>query len=338
MIQAGKNITMIADALHKIPVQHLYNAIKNPKPDVLEKINRLRIVRNIDTKQYSVLKKYLPYIVCGIFNPPIRRTENFAYCSYFIIDIDHIAEKGLNLTSLRQKIEADNRVLLSFVSPGEDGLKVLFRLSERCYDAGIYSLFYKVFAADFSQQYALQQVVDTRTSDVTRACFISFDPHVYFNPQARPINLNAYIDTNNPFEMFSEKKHLENTELQNQADAEVPKQPKPDVDAEVMQRVKAILLKTPPKAEKPPAYVPEKLNEIISDLEQYISQTGVVVKEIINISYGKKIRATVGLKQAEVNLFYGKRGFSVVQSPRTGTNAEMNQMLADLIESFLLTR
>ena len=52
----------------------------------------------------------------------------------------------------------------------------------------------------------------------------------------------------------------------------------------------------------------------------------------------KKIRAKIGLKEAEVNIFYGKRGFSVVQSPRTGTSADMNRMLADLIEGFLLTR
>lgn len=37
------------------------------------------------------------------------------------------------------------------------------------------------------------------------------------------------------------------------------------------------------------------------------------------------------LKQAEINLFFGKKGFSVVQSPRTGTNAELNQLMADLI-------
>lgn len=338
MIQAGKNITMVADALQKIQIGYLHNAIKNPKPDLLNRINQLRIVRNIDTKQYAMLKKQLPYIVCGIFNPPIRRTENFAYCNYFVIDIDHIAEKGFDISTLRQKIEADERVLLSFVSPGEDGLKVFFRFNERCYDAGIYSAFYKIFAANFSKQYALEQVVDTRTSDVARACFLSFDPQAYYNPQAESVSLNAYIDTNNPHSIFQEKKSVEKMEEEKQSEQVNPAATKTDVDSDVIQRVKAILLKVPPKTEKMPAYVPEQLNEIISELEQYISQTGVVVKEIINISYGKKIRAKVSLKEAEVNLFYGKRGFSVVQSPRTGTDAEMNQMLADLIQAFLITR
>lgn len=338
MLQAGKNITTAGDTLQKVPVEYLYNAIKKPKPDVANRIKQLRIVRNIDTKQYAMLKKQLPYLVCGIFNPAVRRTENFAYAAYFMLDIDHIAEKGLDVKTLRQRLEADSRVMLSFLSPSQDGLKLLFKLTERCYDAGIYSLFYKLFATDFSKQYAIDQVVDTRTSDVTRACFISYDENAYYNPMADAVNLNAYVNTLNPHAMLLEKKKIEKAEKEQQSLDDKEKPPKTDVDNEVVQRVKEILLKIPPKAAKPPVYVPEQLNDTIGDLSNYISQTGIEIKEIINISYGKKIRAKIGLKEAEVNIFYGKRGFSVVQSPRTGTSADMNRMLADLIEGFLLTR
>lgn len=96
------------------------------------------------------------------------------------------------------KQKADNRVVLCFVSPGEDGLKVLFRLKERCYDAGLYSLFYKIFVHDFAQQYNFQQVIDAKTCDVTRACFISVDADAYFNADATPIDLKAYADVDNP--------------------------------------------------------------------------------------------------------------------------------------------
>lgn len=56
MLQAGKNITTAGDTLQKVPVEYLYNAIKKPKPDVANRIKQLRIVRNIDTKQYAMLK------------------------------------------------------------------------------------------------------------------------------------------------------------------------------------------------------------------------------------------------------------------------------------------
>ena len=45
----------------------------------------------------------------------------------------------------------------------------------------------------------------------------------------------------------------------------------------------------------------------------------------------------MGVRLGEINLFYGKRGFSVVQSPRSGTSDELNRLLADLITSYLLT-
>lgn len=110
-----------------------------------------------------------------------------------------------------------------------------------------------------------------------------------------------------------------------------------DVDADVVLKIKSILKTSPSKAQKTEVYVPEQLNDIIDELQVYVINAGVIMKEIINISYGKKIKATIGLKEAEVNLFYGKRGFSVVQSPRTGTSKEMNELLSELINAFLRT-
>jgi hypothetical protein len=335
MIQIGRSITTVGDPLQKIEIEQLFHTIKNPQPALQNKIKQLRIVRNIDVKQYTVLKKQLPYFVCAIFNPNVRRTENFAYCDCFVIDIDHISEKGFEMQSLRQKIESDSRTMLSFVSPGEDGLKVVFRLAERCYDTGIFTAFYKSFLTRFSQQYSLQQIVDLRTCDVTRACFVSFDPNVFYNPQADPVDINAFIDTENTYEILRAKKSVEN-ECKQQQQQNITDE-KQDVDAEVIGKIKTILFKAPKPMEKPPVYVPEQLNDIMTDLQVFLLDAGLTIDEIRNISYGKKIKTTIGRKQAEVNLFYGKRGFSVVQSPRTGTSPEMNELLAELVQAFLRT-
>lgn len=337
MIQAGKHIATTGDELHKIQMEYLFHAIRKPNIEIQNKIRQLRIVRNINNKQYVLLKKQLPYFVCGIFNPNIRRTENFAYTSYFVIDIDHISEKGIDISELRNKIEADIRVLLCFISPGEDGLKIVFKLSERCYDPGIYSLFYKQFVVDFSRQYNLEQVTDSRTSDVTRACFVSYDPNVYYNSEAENINLNSFVDVNNPYGMFQKKRKLEKEEKDKQKDvSDQSSATKLDVDNEVIQNIKTILSNKPKAIEKPAAYVPEQLDEIIDDLKNYIMSTGTIVQEIKNIHYGKKIKVAVGYKLGEINIFYGKRGFSVIISPRTGTSPEINEMIASLIESFFM--
>ncbi|HQG68745.1 MAG TPA: CRISPR-associated primase-polymerase type B, partial [Paludibacteraceae bacterium] len=267
----------------------------------------------------------------------IRRLQNFAYTEYFLFDIDHISEKGLDLNTLKNELKKNENVLLCFVSPSEDGLKVLFQLSDRCYDASLYSIFYKTYLRIFSSQYHLEQVIDKATSDVTRACFISYDREAYFNPDAKPVDLNKYIDQENTFEILQLKKKYElrekeeNKEQKNSQET----QQKEDVPDEIVDKIKTILKLSTSRKKEPTIFVPEELNRIMNALLDYLMNVGIVIKEVRNINYGKKVKAFVGNKEAEINIFYGKRGFSVVQSPRTGTSPEMNQLLAELIENFL---
>ena len=37
--------------------------------------------------------------------------ENFAYIESFVVDIDHISEKGLNLETLKQQFQRDERIV-----------------------------------------------------------------------------------------------------------------------------------------------------------------------------------------------------------------------------------
>lgn len=339
MLSVGINIRNSSDALQKVPVRYLYDSLRNPRLEIAAKIRQLRIIRNLDAKQYSELKRQLPYCVCAMFNPAFRRTENFAYTEYFMVDIDHLSEKGIAVADAKQRIVADNRVVLCFVSPGEDGLKVLFRLKERCYDAGLYSLFYKIFVHDFAQQYNFQQVIDAKTCDVTRACFISVDADAYFNADATPIDLKAYADVDNPQALFDQKADMEHWQTENKPQ-EQPTDEKTshDPDAETMARIRAQLNPRIRNKLEQQVEVPAILDEVMADLKQYVENYGIMLTDVRNIQFAKKMTFVVGLKQAEINLFYGKRGFTVVQSPRTGTNPELNALVADIILSFLAER
>ena len=336
MLLFGTNIQSAADELKKVQEEYLYNSLRNPKPTIAATIQQLRIVYSMDAKAYVQLKRRLPYFVCGQFNPPFRRKENFAYTESFILDFDHLSSKQLSMKTIRDNIVKDEQVMMCFTSPSEDGLKVMFRLKERCYDAGLYSIFYKAFAATFAMRHNLTQVTDSKTSDVARACFISIDPNAYFNPNSIPVDIKAYLDESNPDLLFKIKNEQDEHDkvIKKSDDEQVPLPKDPDKD--ILTRIRQQLN---PKAQLPieqhPAYVPERLNEIIAELKLFIEETGLQVTEIINIQYAKKIRARLGQKEAEVNLFYGKRGFSVVISPRLGTNEELNELLADLIKAFL---
>lgn len=336
MISCGNNIRSIEENLQKVRVDYLYQCIRVPRTDVAEKIARLRIIKELDAKMYATQKRELPFFVCGMFTPAFRRKENFAYTEYFVLDIDHVQEKGHDLGELKQRLVSDSRVVLCFISPGQDGLKLMFKLKSRCYDAGIYSIFYKLFASMFSKQYNLQQVIDDRTCDVSRACFMSIDPDVYYNPVAELVDWEQIVNEQNPMALFENVKQVEEDQQQLGKESAKDELVSNEPGAETMQRIKSLLNPARAKKEKIKEYfVPGILNDIIGDLKRYIEETGAIVTEIRDISYGKKIGVQVGLKFAEINLFYGKRGFNVVKSPKQGTSEELNAVVAELVTAFI---
>lgn len=337
MISFGKNIKSADDQLGKVPVRTVFDCIRNPKPHTEALLRQLRVIRQLDPSQYTKLKTQLPYIVCAMFDPQVRRTENFAYTQYFIIDIDHISSKGMVVEDLRKKLENDPRTLLCFISPGGDGLKVMMKLTERCYDAGLYKTFYKTFAMRFSVQYELDQVVDTHTCDVARACFISADSQAFFNPTPETVNLNSFINPDENPQLAFDIKH-EADKAAKLGDKAAQKEHASEPDADILRSIREKLdPRIKDKPQKTDAYVPPELKSIMDALREYTIEKGLIVDEIIGIQYGQKMRCHVGIRKAEVNLFYGKHGFSVVQSPRSGTDKVANELLADIVRSFLMS-
>jgi hypothetical protein len=336
MLQAGKNITQANDPLVKIQPDYLYHAVRNPKPEIIACIRQLRLVHSIDENRYRQLKKQLPYVVCGIFNPPYRRTENLGWINHFIIDIDHIGDKELDLAAIKSKICTDSRVKMVFISPSEDGLKVLFQLSEKCYDAGRFSLFYKLFARTFSTQYQLEQVTDNRTSDATRACFISFDPEAYFNPEAETVNMAAFVDFDNPLATLEWRQMIKKEEKEDAENKPVQEKEIRGPDDDALAAIKARLNPSHRTLREKLIFVPEEMEAVVARVVTQMQSFDIETHEVINIHYGKKFKFRLQLKEAEINLFYGKRGFTVVQSPRHGTHAELNAVCAQILTEMLL--
>ena len=336
MISAARNIRDTTEALVKMPLRHVYDALRNPRPDITAMLNQIRVARTLDPSRYPTLKSQLPYFVCAIFNPPYRRSANFAYTEYFIIDIDHVSEQGLTVQSLRQRIAADCHTLLCFVSPGGDGLKVIMRLSEKCYDPGLYKVFYQTFAATFARQYDIAQAVDTKTCDVTRACFMSADPDAYYNPEARPVAISDYIDPAADLRKAADTRHAVQDPKPDATPATANTHDTTEPPEDVIAAIKRKLdIGRKNIRQKTQTYVPDELNQIIDDLRTFIESFGITVIGIDNIQYGKKIRTNIATKKAETNLFYGRRGYTVIQSPRTGTDAEANKLTADIISQYL---
>jgi len=331
-LQLGRNIVAQNDPLRKITLEEFLSIISKPEADLKSKIQQLRTVQSIDRKKYQSLKKMLPYVTCGIFNPPYRRTENFASISTFIIDIDHLSEKGYDLNSLRDKLKLDDRIQMIFVSPGNDGLKLLFCLDQKCYDSAKYSIFYKLFSARFSQEYNLGQAVDKVTSDVTRACFLSADEDAWINPFCVPVSMEAFINFEDHRSVKQAQEEIkEMTDVSDLKVAEETDDGKKDLPADILQHIKEKLnpnIRT--KIEKQ-IFVPDELLAVVAKVEETMLSYGITTKKAENIHYGKKFVFELDNRWAQLNLFYGKQGFKIVKTPASGSNNDLAEVAFNIL-------
>lgn len=337
MLSAGKRITDAHDPLVSIDCDYLYSRIKSPAPELEARIRNLRLVYKLDKKRYSQLKRELPYVVCACFNPEFRRSENFASTDCFIIDLDHLAEHNRSVSELKSILCTDCRVAMCFISPSGNGLKLLFFLNEKCYDAGEFSVFYKVFAQQFAIENGLTEIIDTKTCDVSRACFVSHDSEVYYNPDAEKVDYKFIISKNMELSLNIPQETKEDSpQLETPAPTPKEKKESNDPDDEIMTRIKQQLKMLRAKDYvKRNFYVPSEIEAVMEGVRDIIRETGVIISEERNIQYGKQLVLTCKLRKAELNIFFGRRGFSVVAQPRRGTSPQLNSMMGELVREYL---
>lgn len=335
MISLGKNIKQQNDPLEKISLKMLADKIRKPMPKFVDFINQLRKMQSIDTKQYRQYKTKLPYVVAAVFNPKFRKIENFANTSYFILDIDHLMEKDIDMDNMFNKIKQDERVALMFRSPSNDGIKVFFKLKEPFYDHGKYSMFYKLFAHKFGEDYQLSQVIDKRTSDVSRACFVSYDPQIWYNANCIEVDTSAYVNFDNQLQLGELSQMLKENDKNLDASFKgenIAQDMPDDIIAQIREKLNP---KLKVKREKN-IIIPEQLNTIVDLVRVNLLEYEIEIDEIVDINYGKQFRVKLAHRKAEVNIFYGKKGFTVVKSSKSGLNPELVEITADVINSVVL--
>lgn len=338
MIRLGKHVTQAGDQLVDVSIEKFHKALINPDGEVASLQRRLQAIRAMDPAQYRRLKTTLPYVVCAQFHPKIRRKENFLFADRFLIDIDHIADNGLDMAQLRQKLQQDRRVELLFASPSGDGLKVLFKIDPKISDPAYYALFYKAFCIQFNQEYLLGPALDHKTHDVSRCCFVSYDPEAYYNPDAIALHPEAFVQKDSFFEMEQidrqareiETQHIQQSKDKNSEDKIKPGQDLPD---EVLAFIKE---KTGQKIKKQAQKFheqPEELDWVMEQLQAFLVEINAEIDQIKPISFGRQVKIKSGNIWAEVNVFFGKKGVSVVGTTKTGSHREFGKTLTEFLKA-----
>jgi len=309
-LQFGHDVAAASpDKLELITLENLVDIVVKPLYGLDLKTSQLRRVGGLDQKAYQALKKDLPYVTCGIFNPPFRKTENFAHIRCFMLDFDHLSEKETEPEALKKRLAEDDRITLMFTSPGGDGLKVLFVLKKPFTDHGKYTLFYKVFTAEFARSFGLQQVIDKRTSDVARATFLCHDPAAYHNPLYNEVDADAWINFESALEVdeaYELGKQQESEFKANLAESNANTEPEPDMADETLEEIKRKLNpKYRPRTKAKVYYVPDKVNLLETEIRERCQEIGIEITESQAIQYGKQLSFKAGDHQAELNMFFG---------------------------------
>ncbi len=162
--------------------------IKNATPtgtttiaDVLEAIRndqdlsmRIDIIRNLDGENRQREKSTLPYVTfSGRFK--YRNREHLEeYTGLICIDIDHIEHEKIE--EIKGALQDDDilNVLLCFVSPSGEGLKVVLP-TDNYPDNHV--LWFNYYSSYFKKMFDVE--VDKACKDITRACYLSHDPDAF---------------------------------------------------------------------------------------------------------------------------------------------------------------
>jgi len=323
-IQLGSKITQPSDPLQRLSLGELYKLIRQEDSPLARQTEQLRAMLEIDVKAYQKNKIALPYCTSGIFHPASRKTENFAASWYFIFDFDHIDNEEI-LTDRFERLKNDTRIALLFHSPGGKGIKCFLQLAEPCTDRHFFTDRYKQFLYLFSAEHELSEYADYRTHDVTRACFLAHDAAVYYREE--PLLVEPDDIRVEDMVHFEEELKLKEQEYKTQ---------RPDTLADpTLVKIKQSLnpnFKPIPRRE---IVVPQAITDMMPILEERLSAQGLVLLETHPIQYGRQIRVGMDRYWAEVNIFYGQRGFSVVKTTKTGSTPELAELVYQLLYELL---
>lgn len=153
---------------HIVSIDVIIKRIREGKSKLL-----IEKIRNSSTKEERLeYKKQLPSICfSGEFSE--RSDKGLIRHSRLVaVDFDHLGDR---LNAFRDRVNKDKFTYISFISPSGDGLKLIMRIPP---DVETHKM-----SCDAITDYFKEETLD-EFKDVSRVCYESYDPDIYFNPEA----------------------------------------------------------------------------------------------------------------------------------------------------------
>lgn len=154
--------------LSTIDIEELYTLICSNKYEKLTKTIR----SSPNTEMATAAKRSLDYVTLGGVFEKRNTSALISASGYMMLDIDNLnnPESWMQFLS---KVQCKYRILLMFISPSGNGLKVAIELPKT--DEPYPNQFDKV-STYFYEEFFID--IDS-TPDIARACFLCHDPNAY---------------------------------------------------------------------------------------------------------------------------------------------------------------
>ena len=171
-VSVFKNLFSSKDTPYELTIHDIYQRIKVGNAELISKINKIRKLDKSDP-EHDRLKSSLNAIMFnGTFS---ERNDNslVEHSGLCVLDFDQYPTKAA-MDAERARLIDDVHVMMVFTSPGGNGLKAVISIpkSDKLEHKRRFTAFGKYFQSDY---------FDVKNSNVSRVCFESYDPKIYFN-------------------------------------------------------------------------------------------------------------------------------------------------------------
>jgi hypothetical protein len=183
MVSTYKNF---GTKLEDISIFTIFQDIKSGKYE--SEINSIRYAMHSEKLQLAdeLKSKLVGFTTSGTFGKQRKKEFLTSYSQIINFDFDHIPLEDLD--NLITQINNCENTLASFISPRGEGLKVFVKINT---DAEKHAITYNQVANYYKDLTGFD--FDAKCKDISRLCFVSYDPNIFVNENATIFEIKEEI-------------------------------------------------------------------------------------------------------------------------------------------------
>ncbi|WP_291046785.1 VapE domain-containing protein [Empedobacter sp. UBA1574] len=165
------------EVINTVPIEQIVTEIK----EGTYKSQILYLRKSLEQGKMEPYEKAKKSLLAFTPSATFKGGRKLDYLQYYnqiiVLDIDKV-EKN-KLAEIKQKATELSTTLVAFISPSNNGLKLFIKVST---NQDEHKNTYNMVKEFYEKELEIE--IDKSGKDITRLCFYSYDPEIYFNPNA----------------------------------------------------------------------------------------------------------------------------------------------------------